>query len=52
MQIDLSRFRNTFFQEAEEHLADMETGLLRLEHESDPGLAERDLPWRALDQRR
>ena len=38
MQIDLSRFRDTFFQEAEEHLADMETGLLRLEHESDPDL--------------
>ena len=38
MQIDLSRFRDTFFQEAEEHLAEMETGLLRLEHESDPDL--------------
>jgi two-component system chemotaxis sensor kinase CheA len=35
MQIDLSRFRDAFFQEAEEHLAAMEAGLLALE--SAPG---------------
>jgi len=33
MQIDLSRFRDTFFQESAEHLAEMEAGLLRLERE-------------------
>ena len=38
MQIDLSRFRDTFFQESAEHLAEMEGGLLRLERE--PGDAE------------
>ena len=38
MQIDLSRFRDTFFQESAEHLAEMESGLLRLERE--PGDAE------------
>lgn len=39
MQIDLSRFRETFFQEAAEHLAEMEAGLLRLEQNSfDPEL--------------
>jgi len=39
MQVDLSRFRETFFQEAAEHLAEMETGLLRLEQgSSDPEL--------------
>jgi two-component system chemotaxis sensor kinase CheA len=38
MQIDLSRFRDTFFQESAEHLAEMENGLLRLERE--PGDAE------------
>jgi two-component system chemotaxis sensor kinase CheA len=31
MAIDLSRFKETFFQEAAEHLAEMEAGLLRLE---------------------
>ena len=30
MQIDLERFRETFFQEAEEHVAQMEAGLLAL----------------------
>ncbi|HEY1336422.1 MAG TPA: Hpt domain-containing protein, partial [Bryobacteraceae bacterium] len=38
MQIDLSRFRDTFFQEAEEHLASMEAGLLRLEESPQDGL--------------
>lgn len=39
MQIDLNRFRDTFFQEAEEHLLHMETDLLRLEQgENDPEL--------------
>lgn len=31
MKIDLSRFRQTFFQEASEHVNNMETGLLALE---------------------
>jgi len=31
MQVDLSRFRETFFQESAEHLAEMEAGLLRLD---------------------
>ena len=35
MDIDLSRFRDAFFQEAEEHLAEMESGLLRLESSPD-----------------
>jgi len=35
MQIDLSRFRDTFFQEAEEHLANMEQGLVGLESSAD-----------------
>jgi len=38
MEIDLSRFRDTFFQEAEEHVVEMESGLLQLEHNSDPEL--------------
>ncbi len=37
MQIDLSRFRDTFFQESAEHLAEMESGLLRLEREPGDG---------------
>ncbi len=32
MAIDLERFRDAFFQEAFEHLAELEAGLLRLEH--------------------
>ena len=35
MQIDLSRFHETFFLESEEHAAAMESGLLALEHASD-----------------
>jgi|CZKS01.1.fsa_nt_gi two-component system chemotaxis sensor kinase CheA len=31
MQVDLNRFRETFFQESAEHLAEMEAGLLRLD---------------------
>lgn len=40
MKIDLSRFRETFFQEADEHLGTLESGLLRLEGsgEADPEL--------------
>ncbi len=39
MQVDLNRFRETFFQESAEHLAEMEAGLLRLEQGSfDPEL--------------
>jgi len=36
MEFDISRFRETFFQEADEHLAEMESGLLQLEQSSDP----------------
>jgi two-component system chemotaxis sensor kinase CheA len=36
MEFDISRFRETFFQEVDEHLAEMESGLLRLEQTSDP----------------
>lgn len=35
MKIDLTRFRETFFDEAAEHLATMEAGLLRLESAPD-----------------
>jgi len=39
MQVDLNRFRETFFQESAEHLAAMETGLLGLDQgSSDPEL--------------
>jgi two-component system chemotaxis sensor kinase CheA len=38
MEFDISRFRETFFQEADEHLAGMESGLLQLEGNSDPEL--------------
>ena len=38
MEFDISRFRETFFQEADEHLAAMESGLLQLEGNSDPDL--------------
>jgi two-component system chemotaxis sensor kinase CheA len=39
MQVDLNRFRETFFQESAEHLAEMEAGLLRLDQGSfDPEL--------------
>src|SRR5579884_1021801 len=39
MQIDMNRFRETFFQESAEHLAEMEAGLLRLDEGSfDPEL--------------
>jgi len=38
MEFDISRFRETFFQEADEHLAEMESGLLKLERSSDPEL--------------
>ncbi|HUI55404.1 MAG TPA: chemotaxis protein CheA [Bryobacteraceae bacterium] len=38
MEFDLSRFRETFFQEADEHLAEMEAGLLGLEAKPDPEL--------------
>ena len=38
MEFDISRFRETFFQEADEHLAAMESGLLQLEQSSDPEL--------------
>ena len=31
MQVDLNRFRETFFQESAKHLAEMEAGLLRLD---------------------
>jgi len=31
MQIDMNRFRETFFQESAEHVAEMEAGLLRLD---------------------
>jgi len=34
MQVDLNNFRETFFQEAAEHLAEMEAGLLRLDQGS------------------
>jgi two-component system chemotaxis sensor kinase CheA len=36
MEFDISRFRDTFFQEADEHLAEMESGLLQLEGHPDP----------------
>jgi len=36
MEFDLSRFRDTFFQEADEHLGEMESGLLQLEGNPDP----------------
>jgi two-component system chemotaxis sensor kinase CheA len=36
MEFDISRFRDTFFQEADEHLAEMESGLLQLEGNPDP----------------
>ena len=36
MEFDISRFRDTFFQEADEHLAAMEAGLLQLESKPDP----------------
>jgi two-component system chemotaxis sensor kinase CheA len=38
MEFDISRFRNTFFQEAGEHLSAMESGLLQLEGNADPEL--------------
>jgi two-component system chemotaxis sensor kinase CheA len=38
MEFDISRFRETFFQEADEHLEEMESGLLQLERSSDPEL--------------
>ena len=38
MEFDISRFRETFFQEADEHLAEMESGLLQLEGSTDPEL--------------
>jgi two-component system, chemotaxis family, sensor kinase CheA len=39
MQVDLNRFRETFFQESAEHLAEIEAGLLRLDQGSfDPEL--------------
>src|SRR4051794_23764713 len=38
MEFDISRFRETFFQEAEEHLAAMESGLLQMEGNPDPEL--------------
>jgi two-component system chemotaxis sensor kinase CheA len=38
MEFDISRFRETFFQEAGEHLGEMESGLLQLESHSDPEL--------------
>ena len=39
MAIDLARFRETFFQEAAEHLAEMESALLKLEDSAaDPEL--------------
>ena len=38
MEFDISRFRETFFQEADEHLAAMESGLLQLEGNPDPEL--------------
>lgn len=39
MQVDLNRFRETFFQESAEHLSEMEAGLLRLDQGSfDPEL--------------
>ena len=36
MEFDISRFRDTFFQEAGEHLGEMEAGLLQLESNRDP----------------
>jgi len=38
MEFDISRFRETFFQEADEHLGEMESGLLQLEGNPDPEL--------------
>lgn len=38
MEFDISRFRETFFQEADEHLGVMESGLLHLEGNPDPEL--------------
>ena len=38
MEFDISRFRETFFQEVEEHLGAMESGLLQLEGKPDPEL--------------
>lgn len=38
MEFDISRFRETFFQEADEHLGEMEAGLLLLERHHDPEL--------------
>lgn len=34
----MTRFRGTFFQEADEHLGEMESGLLRLERNPGPDL--------------
>jgi two-component system chemotaxis sensor kinase CheA len=38
MEFDISRFRETFFQEVEEHIAAMESGLLQLESNPDAEL--------------
>ena len=38
MEFDISRFRETFFQEADEHLGEMESGLLQLEGHPDSEL--------------
>ncbi|MEI9976934.1 MAG: Hpt domain-containing protein [Ignavibacteriota bacterium] len=38
MEFDINRFRETFFQEADEHLAAMESGLLQLEGNPDAEL--------------
>jgi two-component system chemotaxis sensor kinase CheA len=38
MEFDITRFRETFFQEADEHLGEMEWGLLQLEGNPDPEL--------------
>jgi len=38
MEFDINRFRETFFQEASEHLGEMESGLLQLEGHPNPEL--------------
>ena len=53
MQIDLKRFQETFFEEAEEHLGTIESGLLSLtEQGAGHRVAQYDLPLGALHQGR